>query len=577
MVDITIDGRTVNVADEFLDMSDSEQDAAVQEIADSIQSGVFSSDVDKDDSRSHLDPPEGGNILDLAAQGASFGFADEAAGAVGGAYKAATGEGSFSENYTSVRDEMRNRVASFRERNPKTSFAAEMAGGLLTGGVGAARVGAAKAVGGAISKARSAGVGAGQGAAYGLGASEADTIGGLAADTALGAGMGGAMAGGMAGISNVAKSRLKPDVDVNPHQQAAARLERQGITLTSATKSGNDSLRARESDLAGMMAGKPLKDAYEGMTTRFQSKMMEKAGFDQKDIDRGMVTGGALKRAKRKLGDEFTKSLKGKKISFGDNIEFARKLKDLKDEHSELIDSPKRVVKIIDELEKKTSKQMTGNQYQQTRSRLGKLARDNFVRDRTISDMYGDMVSALDKTFDEKFGPITKEVNRKFAHHAQLEEVMRGGGKNIQDGIVPLASLNRIRKKRGGSYDWEQLVGDGVQVFGDTLPNSGTASRSADLAMGASMLMTPALGIPMAGATYGISKHLAKGGGIMPNVAPHLAKISPRSAGYAAPITTGTAQNMPEGVDYSEFEPLVQPELPPSVQPAQQLMNGLIQ
>lgn len=123
-------------------------------------------------------PSIGRTILDQGLQGASFGFADEltdAAGSLGASIY--TGE-KFKDVYKDAREASKQRMIAEFEQNPGTSIASNVAGALLTGGVGAStkagttiansvRTGnlAARAGKGAIA-------GAAPGAAYGAGTAD---------------------------------------------------------------------------------------------------------------------------------------------------------------------------------------------------------------------------------------------------------------------------------------------------------------------------------------------------------------------------------------------------------------------
>lgn len=138
-------------------------------------------------------PKERGDVFDSLAQGITLGFADEAlAGAMAIPAAIQTGQ-SVPEAYRGLRDTMREDEAAFSERNPATAFAAEVGGGLLTGGAGVARApAAAKEIASSIPKL--AGAGGATGALAGLGYSEAEDVAGMTTDTAVGGGVG-ALAG----------------------------------------------------------------------------------------------------------------------------------------------------------------------------------------------------------------------------------------------------------------------------------------------------------------------------------------------------------------------------------------------
>ena len=154
-------------------------------------------------------PPvdEPGTIFDPLAQGITFGFSDELAGALGATMAYLSGnipEGQTIEDaYREIRDIARGQTEAFRERSPKAALAAEIIGGLGTGGAGLARgVGAAgrQLAGRGIAQrgipaaaapvATGAGVGAAEGALAGLGYTEGETLEEMARDVAEGAAVG---------------------------------------------------------------------------------------------------------------------------------------------------------------------------------------------------------------------------------------------------------------------------------------------------------------------------------------------------------------------------------------------------
>lgn len=125
-----------------------------------------------------------------AAQGASFGFADELTGAL---------ESAFSDkSYTDARDESRKAYAEAQDRSPYAYGAGEIAGGFAVPvpGLGAAQ--GAATLGKAV--ARGALHAGAMGALSGLGHSEGQNLADVAKDTAIGAGVGGVV-GGLTGAA----------------------------------------------------------------------------------------------------------------------------------------------------------------------------------------------------------------------------------------------------------------------------------------------------------------------------------------------------------------------------------------
>jgi len=155
----------------------------------------------------HKDAYQGkGSIADALGSGALLGLGDEIAGGLGAGIGMALPESwgglpegtSFSDAYSGIRDQARRQQKAFELRNPKTALAAELAGGLASGGAGFGRVAAAKGL--KESAKQMAKIGAAEGGVAGFGTSEEQGIG-LLADTVGGAGVGAGMGAGFAPLS----------------------------------------------------------------------------------------------------------------------------------------------------------------------------------------------------------------------------------------------------------------------------------------------------------------------------------------------------------------------------------------
>lgn len=164
-------------------------------------------DVNISDDMSQLEAAARG-----AAQGLTFDFGDEIAGAAQAGVGALQGEeGSLKELYQKYRDEQRKQMEQAAEEHPVTYYGSDIAAGvlpaLLTGGASAAA-----SVGGSLAKGAAKGslktamkeaakTGAKFGAATGAGMSKSEItegdIGGLAKDVASGAAFGGISGAGM--------------------------------------------------------------------------------------------------------------------------------------------------------------------------------------------------------------------------------------------------------------------------------------------------------------------------------------------------------------------------------------------
>lgn len=112
----------------------------------------------------------GDSFIRGAAQGATFGFADEIAGAGKAAYKRITEGGSLPDLYSKYRDEERVKNDAARIDNPKAFIGGNVVGGVATSLIPG--VGLAKGAGALANVGKAAALGAG----YGAGTSDADLV-----------------------------------------------------------------------------------------------------------------------------------------------------------------------------------------------------------------------------------------------------------------------------------------------------------------------------------------------------------------------------------------------------------------
>lgn len=184
MIEIEIDGvGTVEVDDSFKDLTKRQQQEFVNRIAKERQS------VESKNKRKGGDDGYAANLARTAlGQGLLLGFGDEIEAGL------RTGFGLLGD-YDKTVGSVRENVKDFAEENPMTALAAEIGGGLVTGGIGGARA-AGTAIGRKVlEKAGTAGlagaVGATEGAIAGAGAGEG--VGGRLAGAAVGGTLGGAV------------------------------------------------------------------------------------------------------------------------------------------------------------------------------------------------------------------------------------------------------------------------------------------------------------------------------------------------------------------------------------------------
>jgi hypothetical protein len=154
-----------------------------------------------------------------AAQGASFGFADEGEAAVRALISRQPGE-DYETAYMRIRDDIRGQNASFREQHPVASIGGEIAGAIALPGLATAKAAGTFISAGARALTRfgRAGlVGATEGAIYGAGS--ADEMADIPGEMASGAAVGGALGvaapvavAGARGLVNVVKGAVDPEL-----------------------------------------------------------------------------------------------------------------------------------------------------------------------------------------------------------------------------------------------------------------------------------------------------------------------------------------------------------------------------
>lgn len=517
-VRLDIGGNIVEVDDHFLKLSEAEQQKTVNEIARQIQ-GPAGIELPPGSVPAAPPPPppefvdpNAGSFADSVGKGLTFGFSDELAGLAGasvnsiaGLFGGGTGE-SFGEAYKGTRDAARYNEENFAKRNPTAALAGEVGGGLLTGGLGAARVGALK---GGQSLGKLAAVGGTEGAIQGAGYSDADLlqgdIGGLLGDTAtggaLGAGLGAAAPKLLGAVGSGAQRAAKATGVDEAYKAAADRLRKAGVSLTTGQQVGSEGVKSVERRLSNtFVGGGAVRDTLEGQHRQLQGRLMGMAGFDAQDVQTGTLTEEAIDRARKKFGQAYDEALKGKQVNIADD-KFIDEIADIETQFQRLTSTQqkKQVADIMNDLLDEASQgPLSGQQYQSLRSFVGKKSRNLMVGDPDNAQLYGKIQRALDNAFERSTGTTNKALNTKYAQFTQLAKAYENSGSvSAAEGLVPLASLNRAarKKKNPSSPEWRQLINDGQKVLGSTTPNSGTPGGVVDIGAAASAAGTGGLSV----------------------------------------------------------------------------------
>jgi len=300
MTTLNIGGKKIKVDDAFDDLDPAGQQRVIRRIERDL--GVSSREPAKAD--------KGTSLKDMArfalGQGTALGFGDEIEGAATALFT--------DESYSDATDRIRREMDEYRKNNAGKALAMELGGGLLTGGVGAGRVAAAKAAQGLGSAIKSgAATGAGFGGVAGLGSGR-DTLENRLTNAAIGTAAGGVLGAGLPAAGNLAKGLVnrtraatdtlskagvdraadlkilqKMDAEGITPMQTAARLkqaQRDGVTDTMIADIGGESTRGLAQG-ATAVSGKARTLAEDALDTR-----QAKSGFEIADDVMGNLASG---------------------------------------------------------------------------------------------------------------------------------------------------------------------------------------------------------------------------------------------------------------------------------------------
>ncbi len=478
--------------------------------------------------------PQGGSIADPLGQGALFGFSDELAGLAGAAFGTFDPnlEGTtFGERYRGIRDAARENLGAFRERNPGTALAAEIAGGVTTGGVGAVRSGAVNAAKSATSTLQRlrpvAATGAIQGGLFGAGTAEGDLR-----DRATGAAQGAAIGGAtapilplLAGGARNAANRVFQTQSNNPVYQRAVRLleDKTGIrTLTTGQRTGSSQIRAAETTAAETLTGARLGRQLDENRRLLQARLMRMAGFTRQDASNGLVTVETIDNAASRFSKQYQRTLGNAAVRL-DTEDFVEAIADVQARNSRALpfQQKRQIAEIVDQIfDDATDGAIDPNRYQRIRSDLGKLERSHADKP-VFAKLYRDLKHAIDDAMFEGIGRVRKSaLDRQYNRFTKLRDTFEGSGAiGTARGELPLASLLRRAAKRGkgADKDFTELVRAGQIVLGDPTPNSATASRlinAAILGEGTAAMtgiIDPTAGLAALAVPFGANQALSRG------------------------------------------------------------------
>jgi hypothetical protein len=426
-----------------------------------------------------------------AAQGVSFGFADEIEAAVRAAFDSG-------KTYAEVVKDVRGQIDSFRQRNPAAAYGTEIAGAILP--TIAAQfipgVGQAATAGRATQLMRSAGMGAGsqrvarvagtsgaQSAIYGAGAAEggiAERLPSAAASGAIGA------------VAGPVVDKVAPAITAG-----AADLIKKGVALTPGQAVGGSSLlgtalqRAEEraADTVPLL-GDAIRGAFDRATAGFnRAAVTEALAPLQTKVPKNLEGKELIGYGQRLISNAYNATLSKMKI---ENVmplasEMDTITKDLSDDIAK--DVQGRVSRYI------TKKFKNGGMSGQDIKKAQTLLRKDILRLRREGSEIGarkaDALEDIRNVFSAELqkanpvqGPKLNQIDKAYGQF----EIVRNAElrRKTSEGFLPGDLLQSVAKgdvtKRqskftAGEARMQNLAREAQQVMGNKTPDSGTAAR----------------------------------------------------------------------------------------------------
>ena len=404
------------------------------------------------------------NLFRVAFQGTSFGFGDELEAIT----RSVFGEKQYKENLKEIRSE----ISKFKKDFPATAIGAEVVGSLPTaivGGAGLARLGL---------KAPSLIAGT-EGAIYGFGSGEDNVQDRLKSSAITGT----ASAVGSKILGQVAKS------------ESAKKLIKEGVNLTTGQTIGGVSKRIEDSLTSLPFSGGSVEFGQTRALEQFNNLVFNEALKPiNKQIKKGVVGQEAFNEANKLINQEYDKIIPKTSITNIDN--FNNNLENILSEQAPSV--AKQVITKIKKIGKdkiltnqKDGTIITGKNLKDIDSTLGsegvKLLKGT-ANQRDIGNVLLQIRDALKKEIlfqNPNYGEKLEKANQAFRNLLPINNAVLAG-KTASGVFTPSQLLRGIqssdftkRKKltARGKAPLQTLAQTGQQVFGNKLPESGTANR----------------------------------------------------------------------------------------------------
>lgn len=415
------------------------------------------------------------NFVRMAANGATFGYADKLA--------AAMGSGNYDDNIKRERAQTKQADRDLGMMALPAEIGGGIAAALATGG------GSLVARGGTLGA--KAGLGALEGAGYGALNAAGHTDDGnyaknMAEGAAVGAALGGAIPVATKGIAKAVSPLADRMQSLSKGERANRDLARaEGIDMTAGMEAGLPNLKRAESVASQVPLGQVFGGGMENSLADFRRAVAKRFGMNTDDL-----SPDNLNRIYDTMQNEY-KSLAGRNTLRDPNAEFLNDLlglhqraaRDLEAAPGEVI--KRRVENLYNQFTNEFGGAMPGESYQALRAGLRndiKMAERTNPQQATILK---DLKKSLDNMMERSVSPSDlkawQDLNNRYNHFKIVQRSM-GAGDAATGNLSPLRFARQVERESGkenfsrgkGNYADLALMADDLYRG---VPDSGTAGR----------------------------------------------------------------------------------------------------
>lgn len=444
-----------------------------------------------------LDAPPVGRgqaLAQGAAQGATFGWSDEIQGALAaggrgerepasiyklipGLWRMFQGDPEAKAKYEAARNTARDETEAARTSQPGYFLGGQLAGGLATAAP-LAPLSTGATVAGTVGR------GVASGAVLGglQGAGDAAETADIPRDAAIGAGVGGVVGGAVPLAIQGVRRALTPTANVDPSRRVLVEaLRNEGVDLTAGQQTGSKFVRYLESAANDMpFVGGGVDDMLTRQKEQFTSAALRRAG-----VNADRAEPAVMDAARDNIGRQFADLSARNTLTF--DQQFAADLTNTVRNYGRALPVNQReyVADLINDLGLQNG-QLPGRVYQETRSRLTRMAQNNRNSDPTFAEALRGIRDALDNAMERSVSPADAgawgEARRLYGNYKTISNAMAGAGEETAQGLLSPLQLRQAvaaGNKDGyvrGQGELAELARAGAGVM-TPLPQSGTAPR----------------------------------------------------------------------------------------------------